>query len=170
MSIPVLAAIALAACSQSTKRPRAPAANRALGACAEAAAHGVVSADPDIDRADRDLDGDGKPEVVARDRNLCSSDGNCHWNVFARDPDSGCSRYVGTVSGAAIERLDSRGPLGFYDLRTWWRLATGGRVLLQEYHFRQGGYRVVGALLCKTSVDGDELWCAPTGHYRTAKH
>ncbi|HET6612433.1 MAG TPA: hypothetical protein VFG83_10600 [Kofleriaceae bacterium] len=165
----LLGLLATAGCSKSVRRPRAPVANRALGTCAESTLHGVVSADPDIDRADRDLDGDGEPEVVARDRNLCSSEGNCHWNVFVRDAASHCTRYVGTISGAAIERLDSRGQQGFYDLRTWWRLATGNRVLMQEYHFRLGGYRMVGALLCNTAPASDgELLCAPTSHYQAA--
>ena len=107
-------------------------------------------------RADRDLDGDGADELVVADRTLCTSEGNCHWNLYRAEGD--CHRYLGTVSAVGIQRIRPRGEDGFYGLRGWWRLTSGGRVLLQEYRFRRGGYRLVEAFLCRQASD-DQLLC-----------
>ena len=39
---------------------------------------------PRIDHADRDLDSDGRTEIIVVDRATCArvGDGNCYWNVF----------------------------------------------------------------------------------------
>jgi hypothetical protein len=117
----------------------------------------VVGASPSLIHADRDLDGDDRPEVVVADENLCSSDGNCHWNLFAVSGDPPCARYLGTVAAEALEAPGSRGEDGFLDLRGWWALTGGGRMLLQEYHFSHGGYRLTDALVCRR--DEDRLLC-----------
>ena len=127
-----------------------------VGECADPERDGVVSESPSLVRADRDLNGSGEDEIVVADRALCNRAGNCHWNVFA-GAQAGCLRYVGTIGAAAIERLDSRGEDGFYDLRGWWQLAAEGRMLMQEYSFRHGGYRVVEAMPCATEVGGRVL-------------
>ena len=150
------AAIALLAASGCTRRvPAAPAppSTVGVGECADPERDGVVSDAPDLIRADRDLDGGGTDEILAADRALCGDEGNCHWNVFA-SAESGCLRYVGTIAAAAIERLDSRGEDGFHDLRGWWQLAGEGRMLMQEYGFSHGGYRVIEALPCATDRGG----------------
>jgi hypothetical protein len=124
----------------------------AVGACADPNRDGVVSESPDLMRADRDLNGDGRDEIVVADRSLCNRAGNCQWNVFT---DAGeCPRYLGTIGAAAIERLETRGEDGFFDLRGWWQLAGEGRMLMQEYSVKQGGYRVIEAMPCTTEPGG----------------
>ena len=159
-------AAVLAGCATSAPhRPKPPPSTVGVGDCADPATDGVVSGEPDLVRADRDLDGDGKDETVVADDRLCTSDGNCHWNVFAA-PGGSCLRYVGTVSASAIERLGTRGEEGFHDLRGWWRLTGGGRMLMQEYAFRHGGYRIVGAMPCRTR-QGGEIVCGDDASART---
>ena len=46
-----------------------------------------MSAAPQVDHADRDLDGDGQAEIIVVDRAMCTADGNCYWNVFRRPRD-----------------------------------------------------------------------------------
>lgn len=159
----VLAASALLlACGRS--QPRAPAGPRPLpvhptvraGECADPQRDGVLADRPTLARADRDLDGDGKDEVVIADRNICTSEGNCHWNVF--HDDAGCLRYVGTISAARVQRLPRRGEHGFADVRAIWYLASENRLLLQEYRFRRGGYRIAEVVLCRQSGD-DSVLC-----------
>ena len=151
-------AVLLTACTaRQVGRPiKVPAAQ--LGVCGEPGQAGVLSARPELRRADRDLDGDGAVELVAADRTLCR-DGNCYWNLFSGTTEAGCRRYLGTVAGAAIDRLGRRGENGFHDLRGWWRLAGGTRQLLQEYRFRNGGYRIAEAMVCRQEGD-DRLTCA----------
>jgi hypothetical protein len=129
-----------------------------LGACADPSRDGVLSRRPQLSRADKDLDGDRTNETVVADRNLCTREGNCYWNVFSSGR-NGCERYVGTIEAAVIDRLAPRGEDGYRDLRGWWRLTDDRRVLLQEYRFRQGGYRLVDALLCR-ELEDDRLLCA----------
>ncbi len=130
------------------------------GDCADPARDGALGEDPIPKRADRDLDGDGNAEIVVADERLCTPEGNCHWNVFREQ--SECLRYVGTLSAARIEALPHRGEAGFADIRAIWRLTDEGRLLLQEYQFRRGGYHVADVLLCRQSND-DRVLCSETG-------
>ncbi len=139
-------------------RPR-PAATLAAGDCGDPSRDGVLGAEPRIDRADRDLDGDGEAEIVAVDRRLCTADGNCYWNLFSGRARGGCRRYLGTVAATGIEPLDRAGEDGFRDLRGWWKLSGGRRYLLQQYRFQDGSYRIVDALVCRQEGD-DRLLCA----------
>jgi hypothetical protein len=165
-----LAALLLSACGSraaTSPPPLVPTATREPGACADPARDGVLGTAPRLERADRDLDGDGALEVVTVDRGKCSG-GNCYWNVFVADPGAaGCTRYAGTLAGAALEVLERRGERRFADVRAWWRLGGergGERVLLQEYRFRLGAYQLVDALLCRRQGD-DRLACAPEGAF-----
>jgi hypothetical protein len=155
----VVIALVAAACGGRRAAPTgpAPASSVRIGDCADPARDGVLGASPALERADLDLDGDQVAEAVATDRNLCSEQGNCHWNLFARQG-QGCYRYLGTVAAAAIEPLADRGERGFLDLRGWWRFKDGDRVLMQHYRFRRGGYHVVEAMVCR-EID-DRLLCA----------
>ncbi len=131
------------------------------GACADPARDGVTSAHPKLEHADRDLDGDGRPEAVIVDRARCSPDGNCYWNVFAQPRDAtDCARYLGTFEGASLEALASKGDANMSDVRAAYRQA-GGRVLLQSYRFVRGGYQITDVLQCKRAAD-DRLECADT--------
>jgi hypothetical protein len=155
--------IALAACHQATPpaapRPR-PAPSVQVGSCASPGHDGVLGPHPRLDRADRDLNGDGVPEAIVVDRSLCTAEGNCYWNVFVVPPtgSSDCARYVGTFEGGALEPLAATGDDNMADVRGYWNLH-GGRLLLQSYRFLRGGYRIVDALLCKRARD-DTLECA----------
>jgi hypothetical protein len=124
----------------------------------------VIGRTPRLDRADRDLNGDGIAEAIVVDRSLCSPEGNCYWNVFIVPPAGGsdCVRYAGTFDGGALEPLPTRGDDHMADVRGYWNLH-GGRLLLQSYRFARGGYRIVEALVCKRGGD-DQLDCADTEH------
>lgn len=164
----LLAAWAALGLACSRPRPAAPARPRPLpvtpsvrtGDCAAPERDGVLGASPALARADRDLDGDGADEPVVADRNICTPEGNCHWNVF--HDQAGCLRYVGTISAGRIQRLPRRGERGFSDIRAIWHLTGEQRLLLQEYRFRRGGYRIVDVLLCRQSAD-DRVLCAEAG-------
>ncbi len=133
-----------------------------VGACGEPGKDGVMGQAPKLDRADRDLDGDGAVESIVVDRAMCTPEGNCYWNVF-RPPPAGtaeCSRYAGTFAAAALEPLGVRGDDNMSDVRGYWNLH-GGRLLLQSYRFTRGGYHLVDALLCKRAAD-DRLDCSDT--------
>lgn len=171
MSYPVKAALAAAAlavvgcASRGPARPKNPQAlpvraDVQVGQCADPAKHGVVGRTPNLVRADRDLDGDDVAEVVVADRELCTVEGNCHWNLYHRQ--GRCYRYLGTVSAASLQRIRPRGEGGFFGLRGWWKLTAGNRMLLQEYRFRRGGYRLVEALPCRQAND-DRIVCAERG-------
>jgi len=129
-----------------------------VGACGDPSRDGVIGTSPNIDHADRDLDGDGALEPVAVDRSMCTGDGNCYWNVFVRPKAGGCSRYSGTIAAAALELLATKGEDGMTDVRGYWNLH-GSRLLLQTYRFVRGGYEIVDTLLCKRAAD-DKLECA----------
>lgn len=166
----VLAVLALGACGRrhpvtapGQPLPVAPALPD--GACADPERDGVVSERPALKRADQDLDGDRTPEVVVADRALCTAEGNCHWNLFRRQ--DGCYRYLGTVAAARMQRVPRRGEDGLFGLRTWWNLTGDGRLLLQEYGYRRGGYRVVEVLLCR-QADDDRVLCAEGGEGKEA--
>lgn len=149
-----------AACGSSARKVEKPRPSTvSVGACADPARDGVLGNAPKLRRANKDLDGDKVEETVVADTKLCSAEGNCYWNIFTDDDRSGCQRYLGTVAAAAIDRLAQRGEDGFFDLRGWWRFSAGRRMLLQEYRFRQGGYRVEDALVCREQGD-DRLLCA----------
>jgi hypothetical protein len=135
-----------------------PVSNVTVGACGDPSRDGVVGEGAAVEHADRDLDGDGTAELVVVDRRMCGGEGNCHWNIFSGAVD-GCRRYLGTVSASGIEPLRERGEGGYRDLRGWWRLSGGGRVLLQHYRYQAGGYRVIDALVCRQE-DDDRLLCA----------
>ncbi|MCA9675469.1 MAG: hypothetical protein H6709_22290 [Kofleriaceae bacterium] len=133
-----------------------------VGECGQPESAGVLGDHPDLVHADRDLDGDGQPEVVVADRSMCSPEGNCYWNVFVRPPAGAadtCQRFAGTLAGTALEPTGGTGEDRYADLRGYWKLTGGGRVLLQEYRFRRGGYQVVDAIICRREGD-DRLLCA----------
>jgi hypothetical protein len=161
-AIPLLLTALVCACGGS--RPKTAEGPRPLpvqptvraGECANPERDGVLADRPALSRADRDLDGDGKDEVVIADRNICTPEGNCHWNVF--HDDAGCLRYVGTISAARVQRLPRRGEHGFADVRAIWYLTSENRLLLQEYRFRRGGYRIAEVVLCRQSGD-DSVLC-----------
>jgi hypothetical protein len=157
-----VAAASLAACTHphGVAAPTAPPATVAVGSCAQPGRDGVMSATPRLDRADRDLDGDGRPEAIVVDRTLCTADGNCHWNVFSASGGA-CARYLGTFDGAALEPLPTKGDDNMRDVRAYWK-QSGGRLLLQSYRFRRGGYAITDVLQCKRAAD-DRLECADTG-------
>ncbi|MEZ4358783.1 MAG: hypothetical protein R3B48_01270 [Kofleriaceae bacterium] len=156
--------IALAsACGSARPRAALPApgvSSTGVGECAEPLTDGVIGEAPKLIHADRDLGGDARPEQVVADRNLCDQAGNCHWNVFIapREREDGCVRYAGTLSATTLEPMPSRGQAGMRDVRGYWTLSSG-RILVQEYRFARGGYRVVDTLLCRTAAD-DRLECA----------
>jgi hypothetical protein len=116
----------------------------------------VLSSTPELDRGDRDLDGDGALEAVVADRTLCTRAGNCRWNIFGKE--QGCWRYLGTVAAAGLELLPDRGEGGYQPLVGWWRFE-GRRSLRQEYRYRLGGYRLVDTLICREQ-DDDRVLCA----------
>ena len=129
-----------------------------VGACGEPGRDGVMSAQPKLDRADRDLDGDGRPESIVVDRALCTAEGNCFWNVFRTPANAGdCARYAGTFQAAALEPLCSKGEDNMTDVRGYWNLH-GGRLSLETYRFVRGGYLLVEAVRCRRAGD-DRLEC-----------
>jgi hypothetical protein len=136
-----------------------PVSNVPVGACAVSTSGGVMSKDPRLERSSRDLDGDGAPELVVVDRRACDASGNCYWNVYWRGADGSCDRYAGTLAGAALEVLPGRGDRGVSDVRGYWRLGRGERMLLQEYRFIRGGFEVREVLLCVRHAD-DRLTCS----------
>ncbi len=154
--------LVVAACSSPKKAttPReVPTPSVQVGSCGEPGRDGVMGASPHIDRADRDLDGDGTPESIVVDRGMCTGEGNCYWNVFKAPPAGSqeCARYAGTFAGAALEPLAQKGDDNMSDVRGYWNLH-GGRLLLQSYRFVRGGYQLTDALLCKRAAD-DKLDC-----------
>ncbi len=163
ISILIMAVGAVAACRRESRAttPRSmPSPSVQVGSCGEPGRDGVMGEKPRLDRADRDLDGDGRSEAIVVDRALCTAEGNCYWNVFMA-PRAGteeCSRYVGTFAGAALEPLTTRGEDNMTDVRGYWNLH-GDRMLLQAYRFVRGGYQMDDALLCRRAAD-DRLDCA----------
>jgi hypothetical protein len=161
--VPAIAAAALAACGAKARPPSTavamPVPSVQVGACARPDHDGVVGATPDLRQADRDLDGDGRPERIVSDRAMCTKEGNCYWNVFRDTPGGGCPRYAGTIAGARLEPLTTRGEERFVDLRGYWNLTGGGRFLVEEYRFVHGGYQSTGALVCRRE-DDDRLQCS----------
>jgi hypothetical protein len=158
----IVAVFLIAACTRhpTVHDPRVmPTPSVQVGSCGEPGRDGIMGASPRLDRADRDLDGDGRIEAIVVDRNLCTTEGNCYWNVFVAPRVAGaCSRYVGTFAGSALETLVTRGEDQMADVRGYWNLH-GGRMLLQAYHFVRGGYQLDDALLCRRATD-DRLDCA----------
>ena len=133
----------------------------AVGDCGRPGTDGVMSEHPDLVHADRDLDGDGENEILVADKSMCTAEGNCYWNVFVPPPEHAaepCQRFAGTLAAAALEPAGGHGDDGYEDLRGYWRLTGGGRLLLQEYRFHRGGYQVVDAVLCRREGD-DRLLC-----------
>jgi hypothetical protein len=129
-----------------------------IGECGDPQRDGVVSASPRLIHADRDLGGGPAAEPVIADRKMCDEAGNCQWNVFlAPQNGEGCFRYLGTLTASTLEPLATSGQQGMRDVRGYWALPSG-RVLVQQYRFARGGYRVVDALLCRRS-DDDRLEC-----------
>ncbi len=144
------------ACGGSPKRNARVVANVQIGECADPKVSGVLSASPTLRAAHRDLNGDGTKEKAYADRKLCRG-GNCSWNLFTET--NGCSRYIGTVSGATIETSPETGDAGFAALRVWWTMGKGARHLVQTYRFRVGGYQLTDVLMCRQDGD-DRLLCA----------
>lgn len=162
-SLVIALCLACAACgarrTAGARAPQpAPSSTVLPGDCADPTRDGVVGPEPTLERADRDLDGDGTAEWVSADRGVCDNEGNCQWNLFSGDAPDGCRRYLGTVAATGIEPLSGRGDAGYRDLRGWWRFG-GGRYLVQEYRFRAGSYQLVEALVCRQEGD-DRLLCA----------
>ena len=168
----LVVALVLAACSGRSRKPTLPASALArpalaVGSCGTPEHDGVRNPQPSavrLERADRDLNGDGQSELVAVDRSMCDSVGNCHWNMFAAASSSDpCRRFLGTVAGVALQVATdaSLGDQGFAPLRAFWQLGEG-RVLVQSYLFSAGGYRVTDALICNRAAagGGDTLRCA----------
>ena len=116
-----------------------------------------MSAKPKLDRADRDLNGDGANESIVVDRALCTAEGNCFWNVFYTPARGECARYAGTFKGAALETLATKGEDNMTDVRGYWNLH-GGRLSLDTYRFVRGGYLLVDAVQCRRASD-DRLEC-----------
>ena len=158
-----LALASVTACSRHRAARPTPVSTATVGQCVDPSRAGVTSKRPSPRHADRDLDGDGEPEIVIADDSLCTDQGNCYWNVFRRDRAANCHRYAGTIAAQVIDRLPRRGDGGFHHLRGWWRLAGDERVLLQEYQYRHDGYRIAEAMICRQQGD-DRLECAPDGH------
>lgn len=157
--------LVLAACSRRSGSPttprRMPTPSVQVGACGEPGRDGVMGTAPRVDRADRDLDGDGRTEAIVVDRAMCTGEGNCYWNVFTAGREVGeCSRYAGTFEGSALETMTARGDDRMADVRSYWNLQ-GGRLLLQSYRFTRDGYTIVDTLVCKRATD-DRLDCADT--------
>ncbi|MFT3699577.1 MAG: hypothetical protein QM831_40895 [Kofleriaceae bacterium] len=153
----------LAACTRGGSHNTTPVPTPSVqpGMCGTPGKDGVMSASPRIDHADRDLDGDGRPEVIVVDRNKCDDHGNCYWNVFKQTPGE-CARYLGNFAGAALEPLASKGDENMADVRAYWTQSSG-RMLLQPYRFVRGGYLIDDGdvLQCKRASD-DRLECADT--------
>jgi hypothetical protein len=126
-----------------------------VGACADP---------PRGDHADRDLDDDGRPEVIVADRSECERVGddkqNCRWRVFKTQPGE-CTRYIGTFDGGGLEVMPQKGDDNMSDIRAYWA-QNDGRLLLQSYRFVRGGYQISDVLQCKYGSD-DRLECAETG-------
>jgi hypothetical protein len=168
--VAAIAATGLAAAGACHREPRTttprpvPVPSVQVGTCGSPGRDGVIGAAPRLERADRDLNGDGVFEAVVVDRSLCTREGNCYWNVFIVPAagSSECARYAGTFEAGALEPLSTRGDENMADVRGYWNLH-GGRLLLQSYRFLHGGYRLVEALLCKRSGD-DRLDCADSEH------
>ena len=133
------------------------------GECGVPGRDGVMSNAPKVEHADRDLDGDGRLEVIVVDRAKCDARGNCYWNVFKVGATPGeCARYLGNFAGAALEPLVTKGDENMSDVRAYWNQASG-RLLLQPYRFLRGGYLIDDddVLQCKRASD-DRLECADT--------
>lgn len=129
-----------------------------VGACGVPERDGVIGGSPKLDRADRDLNGDGMVERIVVDRSICTPEGNCYWNVFIMPQGSQeCSRYAGTFAGAALEPLPTKGDDNMIDVRSYWNLH-GGRLSLESYRFVRGGYQRIDGLICKRGSD-DKLEC-----------
>ena len=152
--------VLVAGCAKKqTTTLRMPTASIQPGTCAVPERDGIMSDKPRVDHADRDLDGDGRVELIVVDREKCTADGNCYWNVFRQPREVGeCARYAGTFAGSALETLASRGEDNMMDVRSYWK-QTGGRMLLQSYRFARDGYRIEDVLQCKRATD-DRLDCA----------
>jgi hypothetical protein len=168
----VAGVLLVAACGGKGKPARTtvvPVPTVAVGDCGRPGTDGVMGERPEVVHADRDLDGDGVPEVVVADRTMCTPEGNCYWNVFVAAPEGAaepCQRFAGTVAAVAIEPTEIRGDDRYANLRGYWMLTGEGRMLLQEYAFRRGGYLVVDAVLCRREGD-DRLLCEePAGDPR----
>jgi len=157
-------AIATAACTHPTAPtlPSAETSSVAPGTCGTPGRDGVIGAHPRLERADRDLDGDGRPEIIVVDRTKCDELGNCYWNVFEPAANGDCSRYLGNFAGAALEPLATRGDANMLDVRAYWK-QSGGRMLLEPYRFVRGAYLIEESdvLQCKRAAD-DRLECADT--------
>jgi hypothetical protein len=165
--LPIAAVIAVsaAACQRQTAAttPRPiPALSVQVGACATPGRDGRIGSAPRLERADRDLNGDGVPEAIVVDRSLCTAEGKCYWNVFST-PSAGsgeCARFAGSLDGSALEPLPTKGDDQMADVRSYWN-AYKGRLYLHTYRFQRGGYRLVETLAC-TRANDDKLECADT--------
>ena len=163
----VAAGLAAAACARQprgTSPTPIPSLSVQVGACATPGRDGRIGAAPRLERADRDLNGDGVVEAIVVDRSLCTAEGNCYWNVFSM-PAAGsgeCPRFAGSLDGSALEPLPTKGDDRMADVRSYWN-AYKGRLYLHTYRFQRGGYRLVETLACKRAND-DKLECADTEH------
>ena len=158
-----LAVVVLAGCGkkQTGSTLRMPTASIQPGTCAVPEKDGIMSEKPRVDHADRDLDGDGRVELIVVDRAKCDDNNNCFWNVFRQPREPGeCARYAGTFAGSALETMTTRGEDNMSDVRAYWK-QNNGRLLLQSYRFARDGYRIDDVLQCKRGAD-DRLDCADT--------
>ena len=121
-----------------------------------------MSDSPKVDHADRDLDSDGRTEIIVVDRAMCTADGNCYWNVFRQPREaSECARYAGTFAGASARAARRHGRRQHERRARATGNSSGGRLLLQSYRFVRDGYRIDDVLQCKRAPD-DRLDCADT--------
>jgi hypothetical protein len=163
---PILWGALLAACTRTEGRTTpsvVPMPSVQPGECGVPGRDGVMSNSPKVEHADRDLDGDGRPEIIVVDRRKCDDHDNCYWNIFKAGATPGeCARYLGNFAGAALETLADKGDENMSDVRAYWKQPSG-RLLLQPYHFVRGSYLIDDGdvLQCKRASD-DRLECADT--------
>lgn len=158
----ILVLVACVRPQTAAQRP-VPSTSLRLGDCGVPERDGVMTSAPRLDRADRDLDSDGRDEIIVVDRAHCDRYDNCYWNVFKpSDGPGACSRYLGTFAGAALELLASTGDANMRAVRAFWKQPSG-RLLLQSYRFASGGYALDAndVLECNRPAD-DRLECADT--------
>src|SRR4051812_44813625 len=111
MRIVVGLLLAVAAGSCVSQRPRvptraiAPLPNCAPSAEADARRRwldaGTETGMSELRREDlEDVDGDGQPDLLLANGNLCGATGNCEYSVYASG--GGCWRFVGEVDGVIV--------------------------------------------------------------------
>ena len=159
----------LGACATETYRGERhagfPTLTGTTGNCSSVESTGVVGKYKQLERYDYDLDRDGKREIVIVDRSLCTKEGNCYWNLFSTTLKEHCNSYLGTVAGASLELLSTKGEKNFLDIRAQWILSDDSRLMVEEYKFIDTGYRMTGTLLCHL-VSSNTVSCTEGNYYQ----